>query len=109
MNRLTYKGYTGVVEYDAESRTLHGTVIDLRDGITFQSTSAEDIEREFRRSVDEYLLICKERGRRPDKPFSGKLAPRMPPALHRRVATKARLDGVSLNQFVVSALERQVE
>ena len=52
MNALTYKGYTGIVEFDAESGTLHGEAVDLRDGITFQSTNAAGIEEEFRRSVD---------------------------------------------------------
>ena len=108
MNTLTYKGYTGVVEYDAESRTLHGEVVDLRAVITFQSASAETIEEEFRRSVDEYLAICQERGRMPDRPFSGKLALRLPPELHRRASVRARAEGVSLNQWIAAAVERQV-
>ncbi len=108
MNALTYKGYTGIVEFDAESGTLHGEAVDLRDGITFQSTNAAGIEEEFRRSVDAYLEVCRERGRRPDKPFSGKLALRMPPELHRQASVQARQEGLSLNQWIISALEKQV-
>ena len=108
MKGLVYKGYTGHVEYDPESKTLHGTVLDLRDVITFESTSAKDIEEEFRRSVDEYLKLCAELGRDPEKPFSGRLVLRMTPALHRKVHNQAQGDGVSINQWIVSALEKQV-
>ena len=66
MKELVYKGYTGHVEYDSESKTLHGAVLDLRDVITFESTSAEDVEEEFQRSVDEYLKVCAEIGRDPE-------------------------------------------
>ncbi len=108
MNALTYRGYTGVVDYDAESGTLHGEVIDLRDGITFQSASAADIEQEFHRSVDEYLKVCQERGRTPDKPFSGKLALRLPAELHRQASVLARQMGKSLNQWIVEAITERV-
>lgn len=66
MKRLFYKGYTGRVEFDPESKTLHGTVLDLRDVITFESTSLENIETEFQRSVDAYLKLCAEIGREPE-------------------------------------------
>ncbi len=108
MNELIYKGYTGRVEYDPESKTLHGTVLDLRDVITFESTSAEDIEEEFHRSVDEYLKLGAEMGRAPEKPFSGRLVLRMTPVLHRKIHNQAQGNGVSINQWIVSALEKQV-
>ena len=36
--------------------------------------------------------------------YSGKLVVRMPASLHRRVALLAQLDGVSINQWIVSAI-----
>ena len=103
---LKYKGYTGHVEFDDESGVLHGEVLDLRDVITFQGKSAEEIKRAFRDSVDDYLEFCQERGEEPDKPFSGRLMVRLLPHLHRRVYVTARREGKSLNQWIAEKLEK---
>ena len=43
-------------------------------------TSATQLRKEFEFSVDDYLKVCEERGRTPDKPFSGKIPLRIPPS-----------------------------
>ena len=103
---LQYKGYTGQVEFDDEAGLFHGEVIDLRDVVTFQGTSVEELERAFQDSVDDYLEFCEERGEEPDKPFSGRLMLRLTPDLHRRAYTRARQEGKSLNQWVAEKLEQ---
>lgn len=97
---LKYKGYTGRVELDDEAGIFHGEVLDLRDVITFQGQSVEELERAFRDSVDDYLDFCAERGEEPDKPFSGRFMLRLPPELHRKVHVQAQRDGKSLNQWI---------
>ena len=62
---LQYKGYAGHVEFDDETGIFHGEVLDLRDVITFQGESVEEIERAFRESIDDYLEFCKERREEP--------------------------------------------
>ncbi len=54
---LKYKGYTGHAEFDNEARVFHGEVLDLRDVITFQGTSVEELEREFRNSIELKIWI----------------------------------------------------
>lgn len=103
---LKYKGYTGHVEYDDEAGVFHGEVLDLRDVITFQGRSVEEIERAFQESVDDYLEFCAQRGEEPDKPFSGRLMLRLPPNLHRKVYVNALREGKSLNQWIAERLER---
>lgn len=103
---LKYKGYTGYVEFDDEARIFHGEVLDLRDVITFQGKSVEEIERAFRDSVDDYLEFCKQRGEEPDKPFSGRLMLRLPPHLHRKAYVSAKREGKSLNQWIEEKLNR---
>lgn len=103
---LQYKGYTGRVEFDDEAGLFHGEVIDLRDVVTFQGTSVEELEGAFRESVDDYLEFCEERGEEPDKPFSGRLMLRLSPHLHREVYARARAEGKSLNQWIAERLER---
>ena len=42
------------------------------------------------------------------KEYSGRILLRMPRSLHRDLANRSRLEGVSLNQFIVIALARAV-
>ena len=101
---LSYKGYTGHVEFDDEARVFHGEVLDTRDVITFQGRSVDEIEVAFRDSIDDYLAFCAERGEDPDRPFSGRLMLRLPKELHRDVFVEAKREGKSLSQFVVDRL-----
>jgi predicted HicB family RNase H-like nuclease len=103
---VTYRGYTGHVEFDDEAGLFHGEVLDTRDVITFQGRSVGEIEAAFRESVDDYLAFCAERGEKPDKPFSGRLMLRLPKELHRDVYVRAKRKGKSLNQFVVECLRK---
>ncbi len=52
---LHYKGYTGKVELDEEAAIFHDEVIDIKDVITFQGKSVDELERAFRDSIDDYL------------------------------------------------------
>jgi predicted HicB family RNase H-like nuclease len=103
---LKYKGYTGHAEFDDDAGLFHGEVLDLRDVITFQGTSVEELEKEFRNSVDDYLEFCEERSEEPDRPFSGRLMLRLPPNVHRDVYVRARQEGKSLNQWIAEKLEK---
>jgi predicted HicB family RNase H-like nuclease len=102
---LTYKGYSGHVEYDDEAGIFHGEVLDTRDVITFQGKTVDEIESAFRESVEDYLDFCCERGEEPDKPFSGKLVLRLTPELHHKVFVKAVKSGKSLNRWISDTLE----
>lgn len=76
---MKYKGYTGHVEYDDEAKIFHGEVLGIKDVVTFQGTTVDEIEQAFKDSVEDYLAFCKERGEEPDRPFSGKFNLRIPP------------------------------
>ncbi len=97
---MNYKGYIGKVEYDDENHVFTGNVINIRSVITFQGKTVDEIENEFRASVDDYLDWCKEDGIEPDKPYSGKFNVRFTPELHQQAAVGARILGMSLNSFV---------
>ena len=102
---LKYKGFIGVVEFDDEAKILHGEVINTRDVITFQAKNTDRIEKEFRKSVDEYIKFCKERNEEPEKPFSGKFIVRVGPEIHERLVTEAKLAGKSLNSLIEEKLK----
>jgi predicted HicB family RNase H-like nuclease len=101
---MEYKGYLGHVEYDDEAGCFHGEVANLRDVITFQGESVDELRRAFRESVDDYLAFCAARGEEPEKPYSGTFTVRIPPELHRDIALRARVAGKSLNGWVTDLL-----
>jgi len=106
---IEYGGYTGVFEYDPELELLAGHVVDLNDEIYFEGSSVDEIKASMQRAVDHYVAVCAERGTAPDKPFSGQLRLRMAPELHRSVAIASSTAGVSLNTWIVKALEERAE
>jgi predicted HicB family RNase H-like nuclease len=101
---MKYKGYFGEVVYDAEAKIFHGEVVGLKDIITFQGVSVDELEQSFHDSVDDYLAWCKERGEQPEKTFSGTFNLRIPPELHAKLAFQAKTMGLSLNSFITEKL-----
>jgi predicted HicB family RNase H-like nuclease len=106
MSMMHYKGYEAVIEFDEEAEIFHGDVINLRDVITFQGASAQELKQALADSVEDYLAFCAERGEEPEKPYSGQFVVRAEPALHRALSTAARKAGLSLNKWVTRTLEK---
>jgi len=104
---MKYKGYMGKVEYDSDAKLFHGEVVGLKDTITFQGTNPEELDREFKKSIDIYLDWCKELGEKPEKTFSGKLHIRMAPDLHAYLAIEAARRGISLNELINEKLYKK--
>jgi len=109
MNVLIYKGYHGRFEYDPEADLFHGEVINLADVITFQGRSIDEMKQALADSVEDYLELCAEKGRAPEKPYSGRFNLRVTPELHQRIALKAAADGKSLNHWVAETLSQAVD
>ncbi|MEJ8306344.1 type II toxin-antitoxin system HicB family antitoxin [Saccharibacillus sacchari] len=99
----------GHAEFDNEARILHGEIVNIRDTVTFQASSADELEKAFRDSVDDYLEFCEEEGEEPNKPFSGKLLLRLAPEQHRSVATAARIAGKSINSWIAERISEDAE
>jgi predicted HicB family RNase H-like nuclease len=105
---MEYKGYLGKVEFDDEQEIFSGEIIGLRDVVTFQGKSVEELHQAFKDSVDDYLEFCKERGEKPEKPFSGRFITRIEPDLHRRIDMLARASKKSLNAWIADQLRMAV-
>ena len=103
---MIYQGYFATVKFDEDADIFHGEVVNTRDVITFQGRSVDEIRIAFKDSVDEYLKFCEELGEEPERPFSGKIALRIPAALHRTASTAAQTEGKSLNSWLREAVER---
>ncbi len=61
MDTIGYKGYIGKIDFDEEAHVFHGQVINLRDVVTFQGRSIEELHRALADSVDDYLEFCSDR------------------------------------------------
>lgn len=105
---MKYKGYQGTVTYDDEAKIFHGEVIGLKDMITFQGTSVNELEKAFKDSIDDYLEFCESKGRAAEKPFSGNLMLRIPPEIHKEVTIEAKYRGISLNAFLNEVISKEI-
>lgn len=110
MGLLKYKGYTGSVEYSNEDDCLFGKVQGLKESlISYEGNTVEEIKKDFEDAIDYYLDSCKERGIEPAKPYSGRLVLRMSSDLHGRIAAAASAAGTTINDFINTALSRELK
>ncbi len=106
---MTYKGYGSTIRFDDEADLFHGEVTGLRDVVTFQGRTVDELKTTFRESIDDYLDFCASRGETPDKPYSGRFLLRVHPALHRRLVELSTDEGESLNNWIASRLGELTE
>ncbi len=106
---LHYKGYFAVVELEPDEDEIHGHVIGTTDGMTFHAPTMAQAREEFIKTVEVYLGFCKQRGKAPDRSFSGKFTMHVPPALHRTLAIAAEARKESIIETVRAACELALE
>ena len=58
---MTYKGYTASVRFNDEAEIFHGEVTGLRDVVTFQGRTVDELKSAFQESIDDYLEFCESR------------------------------------------------
>lgn len=105
---LTYKDFTGSVHFSAADEVFHGKIEGIRDLILFEGQSVAELTTAFHEAVEDYLELCKEVGKEPEKSYKGSFNVRVPFDLHRKAVEKAIRLGISLNQLVQKALEEKV-
>ena len=105
---MEYRGYNAFVTYDNDRGILHGEVTDIRDVITFQGRSADEMPDAFRAAVDDYLLMCRERGKEPDPPFTGRVTLMVDSQTHIAMVGSARSRGKSLNTWLLDAVGNEL-
>ena len=106
MTTMTRDGYAATIELDEEAGLFHGEVVNTRDVLTFQGRTFDELKVAFADTIADYIDWCRERGKEPERPYSGNFTVRISPKLHRRIATAAARGGKSVNTFVAETLER---
>ncbi|MCE7911447.1 MAG: type II toxin-antitoxin system HicB family antitoxin [Candidatus Brocadia sp. AMX3] len=105
---LTYKGFVGTVHFSAKDKVFHGKIEGIDDLVTFEGHSVEELIRAFHEEVDDYRKLCKEMGKEVMRSYKGSFNVRIPPEMHRRVVETAIKKGLSLNQLIQKAIEKEL-
>jgi hicB family protein len=104
---MEYKGYHAEIKYSDEDRLFVGRVVGLSDTLAFHGASVSELEEMFHQSIDNYLALCREVGKTPEKEYKGRFNVRIPAALHRTAVLCAKQRDMSLNDLVTRALEEE--
>ena len=107
-NTMTYKGYTGSVEFSEEDAVFYGKVLGIRSLISYEGENARGLIEDFHGAVDDYLTICASEGREPERAYKGSFNVRIPPELHRQAAMAAAAGRISLNSFVEQSIKSAI-
>jgi predicted HicB family RNase H-like nuclease len=105
---MTHNGYVGSVRYSEEDEVFHGKLEGIDALVTYEGQTVKELKKAFYDAVDDYLEHCKTMKRAPKKPFRGSFNVRVSPEIHRKAAVKAAMKGISLNQLVQKAIEKEV-
>ena len=107
-NTLSYKGFTARVEFDPDDNIFFGRVLGVQDIIGFHGETVTKLTRDFHDAINHYLDVCQQRGKTPQKGFSGKLTLRVSPVTHADIAVAAAHAGKSLNKWVTDTLTQAI-
>ena len=108
MNVMTIDGYHARIEYDAELDMFRGEILGLTGGADFYGRNTKELRSEFRKSLQVFLEVCREKGIEPRRSYSGRFNLRIPADLHERLAIVAQAEGKSINTLAQEALQQRV-
>lgn len=106
MNLMTVDNHHAKIEYDADLDMFRGEILGLNGGADFYGHTPDELRAEFRKSLEVFLTVCREKGIEPYRSYSGRFNIRIPPQLHERVAIMAEAEGKSLNALAQEALQK---
>ncbi len=109
MSNLEYKGFKAKVEFSADDDVFFGRLIGIRDIVTFEGQTVDQLKESFKEAVDFHIEVCEKTGEKLKKPYSGKVFLRLPSELHARIAETAEASGKSINEWGKDILEKAVK
>ena len=101
---MDYKGYKAQIDFDSEDGRFYGEVINVSERICFAGQSVTELKRAFEESVDDFLDCCASSGSEGPRPYTGRLAIHVNPAIHETIATAARREGKPLHTWIAERL-----
>jgi predicted HicB family RNase H-like nuclease len=104
---MTYKDFMAKVVFDEEANIFHGEVINIRDVITFEGSSVDELQKSFKESIDDYLEFCLSRDEKPNSPLNGFLSINIPVSNQNLLRIAAKKSGKDFEDWVVDVLNKQ--
>ena len=105
---MEYNGYHAKVEFAEQDNIFVGTVLGLNDTLAFHGQFVDELKESFRNCIEDYLDLCNEIGKQPEKEFRGVFNVRILPESHHQAAIEAAKDGVTMNQFVADSIDERL-
>lgn len=105
---IFYKDFIGSIHYSTDDEIFFGKIDGIDDLISFEGSNVEELKDSFREAVEDYLELCKLNKKEPQKAYKGSFNIRISPELHKQAVREATVKGISLNQFVESAIAEKV-
>ena len=106
---LMYKDFLGSVHFSAKDDCFFGKIEGIDDLVTFEGQDVKAIKKSFREAVEDYIELCNITKKPVLKSYKGSFNIRIAPDLHKKAVQKSLMLGISLNQLVQQALEKEVE
>jgi len=103
---MRYKGYLGSVHYSDDDQVFFGKVEYIKSLINYEGTDVKSLQSAFHEAINDYLSLCEEENKEPERPFKGSFNVRTGSDLHRRAMMYAIENNSSLNTVVTDALEK---
>ena len=105
---LQYKDFIGSVHFNADDEIFFGKVEGIDDLVSFEGNTVSELKKAFEEAVDDYVVICKENGKKIEKSYKGSFNVRITPEIHKKAKLLSVMQGISLNQFIQKAVEEEV-
>ena len=107
-NTMEYKGYLGSVEFSEEDALFYGKVLGIRALVSYEGNNAQELIADFHGAVDDYLELCAQHGKEPERAYKGSFNVRISPELHKQAVVAAMSHNMTLNSFVESSIAQAV-
>jgi len=101
---LQYKNYYASVHFSADDEVFYGKILGINDLVSFEGSSVKELKKAFKDAVEDYLEMCTEIGKVPEKTYKGTFNVRVPVTLHKEASLFAAVHNITLNEFVKTAL-----
>jgi predicted HicB family RNase H-like nuclease len=108
MNMMTLEDFNAKIEYDPALDMFRGEILGLNGGADFYGKNPKELRAEFKKSLQVFLEVCREKGIEPRRNYSGKFNLRISPELHQKLAIVAQAEGKSINTVAQEALQQRV-
>jgi len=105
---LEYKGFVATVHFSTEDEVFFGKIEGIPDLVSFEGNSVKELKKAFEQAVKDYVQFCKEHSKPIMKSLKGSFNIRINPEVHRQAYNASLAKGISLNQFVQKAIEKEL-